>query len=119
MWNRTSLRPVDVDVAGLYDGFSILTVMWLAAWGSANGGESGAFVEGGGRISLGGELPLNTPGGPVVGWTASRPRFPARGVPPAAGRGGRAPGARSQPVGVVALGAQPGVGCVLLRSHDA
>ena len=51
MWNRTSLRPVDVDVAGLYDGFSILTMMWLEALGFCERGESGAFVDGGGRFA--------------------------------------------------------------------
>src|SRR5258708_1942623 len=31
MWKRTDLLPGDVDVAGLYDGFSILTMFWLEA----------------------------------------------------------------------------------------
>jgi acetyl-CoA acetyltransferase len=67
LWSRTSLRPVDVDVAELYDGFSILTMAWLEALGFCKHGEGGAFVEGGTRISLGGELPLNTSGGQLSG----------------------------------------------------
>lgn len=63
MWSRTSLRPADVDVAGLYDGFSIFTVMWLEALGFCGKGEGAAFVDGGQRTSLTGELPLNTSGG--------------------------------------------------------
>jgi acetyl-CoA acetyltransferase len=63
MWSRTDLKPGDVDVAELYDGFTFLTMTWLEALGFCGRGESGPFVEGGGRISLGGELPLNTYGG--------------------------------------------------------
>src|SRR5699024_4369132 len=33
MWSRTSLRPADVDVAELYDGFSWLAMSWLEALG--------------------------------------------------------------------------------------
>ncbi len=63
MWSRTDLRPKDVDVAELYDGFSWLAMSWLEALGFCGRGESGPFIEGGGRIALDGELPLNTHGG--------------------------------------------------------
>lgn len=63
LWSRTDLRPSDLDVAELYDGFSFLTMAWLEALGICGEGESGAYVEGGARIGLGGELPLNTYGG--------------------------------------------------------
>ena len=63
MWSRTDLKPADVDMAQLYDGFSIITLMWLEAMGFCGKGEAGAFVDGGQRISLGGDLPLNTGGG--------------------------------------------------------
>jgi acetyl-CoA acetyltransferase len=63
MWARTDLAPADVDVAELYDGFSILTLSWLEALGFCGEGEAGAFVTGGERIDLGGQLPLNTYGG--------------------------------------------------------
>jgi acetyl-CoA acetyltransferase len=63
LWSRTTLTPADVDVASLYDGFSVLPLLWLEALGFCKPGESGPFVEGGTRIALGGELPLNTGGG--------------------------------------------------------
>jgi acetyl-CoA acetyltransferase len=67
MWARTELRPGDVDVAQLYDGFTIEAVWWLEAMGFCGPGEAGAFVEGGHRIALDGELPLNTWGGQLSG----------------------------------------------------
>ncbi len=63
LWRRTPLRPSDVDVAGLYDGFSVLALLWLEALGFCPRGEGGRFVEGGHRISREGELPVNTGGG--------------------------------------------------------
>jgi acetyl-CoA acetyltransferase len=63
MWSRTSLTPADVDLAELYDGFTFLTFAWLEALGFCADGEAGPFVEGGRRIGLGGDLPLNTYGG--------------------------------------------------------
>jgi acetyl-CoA acetyltransferase len=63
LWTRTDLKPSDVDVAELYDGFSFLAMCWLEALGFCSHGESGPFVEGGGRIALDGDIPLNTHGG--------------------------------------------------------
>jgi acetyl-CoA acetyltransferase len=67
MWERADLTPADVDVAQLYDGFSILTMVWLEALGFCGRGESGTFVEGGGAIARDGRLPLNTAGGQLSG----------------------------------------------------
>jgi acetyl-CoA acetyltransferase len=67
MWERTELRPGDVDTAQLYDGFSILTVVWIEALGFCGRGESGPFIEGGGAIARDGVLPLNTAGGQLSG----------------------------------------------------
>ena len=63
MWDRTDLKPADVAVAGLYDGFSWLTVAWLEAMRFCGYGEAGAFIEGGERIARDGKLALNTGGG--------------------------------------------------------
>lgn len=63
LWRATTLTPGDVDTAQLYDGFSILTLIWLEALGLCGKGEAGPFVVGGSRIARSGELPLNTGGG--------------------------------------------------------
>lgn len=63
MWARTDLKPADVDLAQVYDGFSIYVPMWLEALGFCGRGEGGAFVEGGARIAREGQLPVNTAGG--------------------------------------------------------
>lgn len=63
LWSRTDLKPADVDVAGIYDGFTMLTLLWLEGLGFCGRGEAAAYVEGGQRIALDGELPLSTGGG--------------------------------------------------------
>jgi acetyl-CoA acetyltransferase len=114
LWRRTDLRPADVDVAGLYDGFSILTLLWLEALGFCDVGESGAFVDSGDRISLAGQLPLNTDGGQLSGGRLHGAGFlhevclQLRGQAAARQVSGAA-------VGLVAVGATPYVGCILLR----
>ena len=67
MWARTDLTPEDVDTAQLYDGFSILTLIWLENLGFCERGEGGRFIEGGARISREGTLPINTNGGQLSG----------------------------------------------------
>ena len=52
----------DIDLATIYDSFTITVVATLENLGFCKLGEGGAFVEGG-RIRLGGELPVNPDGG--------------------------------------------------------
>jgi acetyl-CoA acetyltransferase len=63
LWTRTSLRPKDVDVAELYDGFSFNCLSWLEALGFCGIGESKDFLDGGKAIARDGVIPLNTHGG--------------------------------------------------------
>jgi acetyl-CoA acetyltransferase len=65
LWARTDYKPADVDTVQLYDGFSFLALTWLEALGFCELGEAGHFIEGGRRIALDGELPLNTFGGQI------------------------------------------------------
>jgi acetyl-CoA acetyltransferase/uncharacterized OB-fold protein len=63
LWTRTSLRPADVDVAQLYDGFTFNALSWLEGLGFCELGGAREFIDSGRGISLGGTLPLNTHGG--------------------------------------------------------
>ena len=63
MWSRTSLRPNDVDVAELYDGFTFNCLSWLEGLGFCGIGEAKDFLEGGVNIARDGVIPLNTHGG--------------------------------------------------------
>jgi acetyl-CoA acetyltransferase len=67
MWSRTRLKPTDVALAELYDGFSILAVIWMEALGLAPRLGAGAFIDGGQQIARTGVLPLNTGGGQLSG----------------------------------------------------
>ena len=61
-YKMAGVGPRDIDVAQLYDNFTMSVLLWFEHGGFCKVGESGAFVEGG-RIQLGGELPINTAGG--------------------------------------------------------
>ena len=63
LWTRTSLRPNDVDVAELYDGFTFNCLSWIEALGFCRIGEAKDFLSGGTAIARDGALPLNTHGG--------------------------------------------------------
>lgn len=63
LWTRTGLRPDDVDVAELYDGFSFNCLSWIEALGFCAPGEASDFIDEGRGIALDGRLPLNTHGG--------------------------------------------------------
>jgi acetyl-CoA acetyltransferase len=63
MWSRTDLKPADVDIAQLYDGFSFHTINWLENFGFCERYEAKHFIGDGTRIALEGDLPVNTGGG--------------------------------------------------------
>lgn len=65
LWKSTDYKPADVDTAQLYDGFSFQAIAWLEGLGFCPVGEGGRYIEGGKRIALDGELPLNTFGGQI------------------------------------------------------
>jgi acetyl-CoA acetyltransferase len=114
LWSRTDLRPSDVDVAQLYDGFTFLTFAWLEALGLCEEGGSGPFVGDGSRIALDGELPLNTYGGQLSAgrmhgyWVLHEACLQLRG------EAGERQVAGPPEVAVVASGGGPIAGCVLL-----
>ena len=59
---RAGLTPGDVDVAQIYDSFTITLLLTLEDLGFCAKGEGGAFVEAG-RLRYDGALPTNTDGG--------------------------------------------------------
>lgn len=116
LWSRTRLTPADVDIAQLYDGWSILALQWLEALRLCPPGEGGRFVAGGERIALDGRLPLNTGGGQLSGgrlhgfvqlWEAC---VQLRGA-----GGGRQVATRPT-TAIVATGAAAFTGCLLVSS---
>lgn len=114
MWERTPLRPSDVDVAELYDGFSYLTLQWLEALGFCQHGQAGRFVEGGHRIALDGDLPLNTNGGQLSGGRLHGFGFLHEACVQLWGEGGERQ-VRPQPeIAAVAAGGGPVAGCMLV-----
>ena len=114
MWSRTELRPADVDIAELYDGFTFLTFAWLEALGLCRDGEAGPFVDGATRIALDGELPLNTYGGQLSAgrmhgyWVLHEACVQLRGA------AGPRQVARQPEVAVVSNGGGPIAGCLLV-----
>jgi acetyl-CoA acetyltransferase len=115
LWKNSDLRPSDVRVANLYDGFSFQTMVWLEALGFCGRGESGPFVEGGHRVSLDGQIPINTGGGQLSAgrmhgygllWETCMQMW---------GEGGERQVPGNVNVGVAAAGGGPLAGCLLLR----
>ncbi len=113
MWARTDYQPADVGSAQLYDGFSILTLLWLEALGLCPKGEGGRFIEGGQRIALNGELPINTNGGQLSGGRTHGLGYVHEACSQLWQRAG-ARQTRAHDVAVVAAGGGPLAGSVLL-----
>jgi acetyl-CoA acetyltransferase len=63
LWTRTTMRPSDVDLALVYDGFTFNAISWLEGLGFCGFGEAQEWLDGGKRIALDGELPVNPHGG--------------------------------------------------------
>ena len=62
VYGMAGLSPSDVDAFYVYDAFSPLVLWALERFGHCKPGEGMDFVQGG-RIALGGQLPVNTNGG--------------------------------------------------------
>ena len=116
LWQRTDLTPADVDVAELYDGFSFIALAWLEALGFCAHGEGGPFVEGGTRIALDGELPLNTHGGQLSAGRLHGYGFLHEACLQLWGEAGRRQVLGGPEVAVAAAGGGPLAGCLLLTA---
>jgi len=63
LFTMAGVSPRDIKAAQLDDSFAPLVPMQLEELGFCDRGEGAAFCDGGNRIRVGGELPLNTSGG--------------------------------------------------------
>ena len=114
LWERTDLRPSDVQLAEMYDGFSFITMCWLEAMQFCGKGESGPFVEGGQRIARDGELPLNTAGGQLSAGRLHGFGFLHEACVQLWGEGGERQVPGDPEIGVACAGGGPLAGALLL-----
>ncbi|MDT7550593.1 MAG: hypothetical protein QOE84_2987, partial [Actinomycetota bacterium] len=117
LWTRTDLRPADVDVAELYDGFTFNTVSWLEALGFCGIGEAADYLNGGRTIALAGELPLNTHGGQLSAGRTHGFGFLQEAMLQLRGEAGHRQVHDARVVVVATGGGTPG-GAMLLRRHE-
>lgn len=66
LWRRAGVSPSEVDIAQLYDCFTISVLLHLEAYGFCAKGEGGPFAASG-AIGRDGRLPINTSGGHMSG----------------------------------------------------
>jgi len=62
LYSRAGLGPADVDVAQIYDCYSITALVQIEDYGFCKRGDTGDFLADG-QIDLGGSIPINTSGG--------------------------------------------------------
>jgi acetyl-CoA acetyltransferase/uncharacterized OB-fold protein len=115
LWSRTDLRPSDVDVAELYDGFTFNCLSWIEALGFCEIGEAPVFLAGGKRIALDGDLPLNTHGGQLSAGRTHGYGFLHEAVVQLRGDGG-ARQVQGAEVALVSTGGGVPGGCMLLTT---
>ena len=115
LWTRTSLTPKDVDVAELYDGFTMNCLSWIEALGFCGIGEARDFLDGGKNIARDGVTPLNTHGGQLSHGRTHGMGLIHEAVTQLRGEAGarQVAGAR---VGVVSSGGLTPSGVILLRA---
>ncbi len=114
LWTRTDIKPSEVQLAEMYDGFSFITMAWLEAMRFCGRGESGPFVEGGQRIARDGQLALNTHGGQLSSGRLHGFGFLHEACTQLWGEGGERQVPGEPEVGVAAAGGGPLAGCFLL-----
>ena len=116
LWSRTDVQRGDVDVALLYDGFSFNCLSWIEALGFCATGEGKDFVDGGTRIALDGDLPLNPHGGQLSAGRTHGYGFVHEAAVQLRGEAGdrQVQGAH---LAVVSTGGGTPGGCFLLRSE--
>ncbi len=115
LWTRTTLRPDDVDVALLYDGFTFNCLSWIEGLGFCGIGEAKDFLDGGTNIALkGGVMALNPHGGQLSAGRTHGMGFMHEAVVQLRGEGGDRQREGAE-VAVVSSGGLTPSGALLLR----
>lgn len=111
LYERAALGPEDVDVAQLYDCFTITLFLQLADYGFCKPEETTEFV-GSGALDLGGAIPVNTAGGQLSEAYIHGMNHVVEGVRQIRGTStGQVPGAQ---VSLVTSAPPPGTSALLL-----
>jgi len=114
LWQGSDYGPADVDIAQFYDGFAFHPITWLEGLGICEVGEGHKFIEGGSRIALDGELPLNTGGGQLGAGRLHGFGFAHESVIQLRGQGGERQVAGTPKVAVATSGGGPMAAALLL-----
>lgn len=88
LWADAQCAPGDMSIANLYDGFSIMTIIWMEALGLCGEGEAFDFIQDG-RIAPTGKLPINPSGGNLGGGRLHGINHIMDGMLQVAGRSGK------------------------------
>jgi acetyl-CoA acetyltransferase len=118
LYKNARIRPSDVDVANLYDGFSFFVPLWLETLGFSQEGEAFDFMTPE-RVGIGGSLPVNPTGGNQGGGRMHGVAHIMESVLQIAGRSGPRQ-VKDAEIALVTAGAPPGraAGLVLSASRD-
>jgi acetyl-CoA acetyltransferase len=116
LWTYTDYTVKDVDTIQFYDGFAFLPLTWLEGLGFCERGSAHEFIDGGHRIALDGELPLNTFGGQLGAGRLHGFGFAHESVIQLRGEGGARQIKNKHQVAVATSGGGPMAAALLLVS---
>jgi acetyl-CoA acetyltransferase len=112
LWADARCGPGDMRLANLYDGFSIMTIFWMEAFGLCREGEAFDFIQDG-RIAPTGQLPINPSGGNLGGGRMHGVNHLMDGMLQVSGRSGKRQ-VDNADLAVVALGMGWAAGALVL-----
>jgi acetyl-CoA acetyltransferase len=115
LWADAGCGPADMSLANLYDGFSIMTILWLEAFGLCGEGEAFDFIQDG-RIAPTGRLPINPSGGNLGGGRLHGINHIMDGMLQVSGRSGKRQ-VENADLAVVAVGMGWASGAFVLGKH--
>lgn len=119
MWDTTRFTAADVDFATLYDGFSYLCTQWIEAFGFAEHGKVGPFLDDVDHYRLEGRLPINPHGGQLSAGRLHGYGFVHEACVQLWREAGDRQIAKDLELAAVGVGGGPEAGCMLLHLADA